>query len=269
MTTDLGARWTARQLAMLRAMGIEFGARDGADDPAPAAGPHPETASRPAPSTAAAPRSGLAPSTGSPPAPSSAASSPAGASSGAPSPIAPSPAGAPPAAAAGDRIERYIDDLAHATTDARARAAAPPAAATAAHWLVVSEPLPPGSPPARLLAAMLRAVGLLANDADPRDRRAALAMIEPGADLASDRARLMDAVLRAAPRCILVLGRAPARALLSTELPLAELRGKVHRIGETPVVVSYAVPYLLRQPADKARAWEDLCLATRLSEAPP
>ena len=86
------------------------------------------------------------------------------------------------------------------------------------------------------------------------------------ADLAFDRARLMDAVLRAAPRCIVVFGRAPARVLLSTELPLAELRGRVHRLGGTPVVVSYAIPYLLRQPADKARAWEDLCLATRASE---
>jgi DNA polymerase len=164
-----------------------------------------------------------------------------------------------------------MDDLATATA-ATARGEAPPAEATAAaHWLVVSEPVPAGSPSAKLLASMLRAVGLLhgsgAGPDTPRARRAALALFEPGADVAFDRARLMDAVLRAAPRCIVVFGRAPARVLLSTELPLAELRGRVHRLGETPVIVSYAIPYLLRQPADKARAWDDLCLATRACEA--
>ena len=244
MTVDIGARWSARQLAMLRAMGIDFGAREREADPAEPPSPAAESSRRAAPK----------------PAP------PAAAASG--GPTAPPRSAEPPAAP--DRIERYLGDLSVATA---ARAAPPPAdvAVQPAHWLVVSEPLPQGSPSAKLLLAMLGAVGLRSadhgQDKAPGARRAAIAMIEPGADLAFDRARLMDAVQRAAPRCIVVFGRAPARALLSTELPLAELRGKVHRLGETPVVVSYAVPYLLRQPAEKARAWEDLCLAVRACEA--
>jgi DNA polymerase len=33
--------------------------------------------------------------------------------------------------------------------------------------------------------------------------------------------------------------------------------------GEVPVIVTYHPAYLLRSPAEKARAWEDLCLARR------
>ena len=34
-----------------------------------------------------------------------------------------------------------------------------------------------------------------------------------------------------------------------------------------PVVVTYHPAYLLRTPADKAKAWEDLCLAAGVAEA--
>jgi DNA polymerase len=68
-----------------------------------------------------------------------------------------------------------------------------------------------------------------------------------------------------APRVVVALGRIAAQALLDTEASLASLRGRVHslRIGDRsfPVVVTYHPAYLLRTPADKARAWADLCLA--------
>jgi len=221
MTSLIGARWTARQLAMIRTMGIDLGARP-CDDREGAAG------ARAADATSTA-----------------------------------RPTASPP-----DRIERSIDDLATSASAATvSRGAAAEALVQPAHWLVVGEPMAAGSPPAKLLSAMLRAVGLLAAPDAPRERRAVLALFEPGTDVEFDRARLLDAVQRAAPRCIVVFGRAPAQALLSTELPLAELRGRVHRLGERPVVVTYALPYLLRQPAEKARAWDDLCLATRACEA--
>ena len=44
------------------------------------------------------------------------------------------------------------------------------------------------------------------------------------------------------------------------------LRGRVHRWRGVPVIVTYHPAYLLRTPADKARAWEDLCLAATLVE---
>jgi len=52
-----------------------------------------------------------------------------------------------------------------------------------------------------------------------------------------------------------------AMASLGSDAPIGKLRGTVHRWRGVPVVVSYHPAYLLRQPADKARAWDDLCLA--------
>jgi DNA polymerase len=44
-------------------------------------------------------------------------------------------------------------------------------------------------------------------------------------------------------------------------LPLGKLRGQVYLAHGCPVVVTYHPAYLLRSPADKARAWSDLCMA--------
>jgi DNA polymerase len=68
------------------------------------------------------------------------------------------------------------------------------------------------------------------------------------------------------PRLILAVGRIAAQNLLKTDEPLARLRGRVHRYGErqTPLIVTYHPAYLLRTPADKRKAWEDLQLAVRV-----
>jgi uracil-DNA glycosylase len=68
-----------------------------------------------------------------------------------------------------------------------------------------------------------------------------------------------------APRVILVLGRVAAQALLGTEASIAALRGRTHRIDvagvSVPVIVTYHPAYLLRNLADKAKVWADMCLA--------
>ena len=69
------------------------------------------------------------------------------------------------------------------------------------------------------------------------------------------------------PRLLLAMGRFAAQALLATEEPVGKLRGKVHRWRDTPVVVTYHPAYLLRTLADKARAWDDLCLAATVLES--
>ena len=66
------------------------------------------------------------------------------------------------------------------------------------------------------------------------------------------------------PRIILAMGRFAAQALLNSDEPLGKLRGRVHRYRGVPLVVTYHPAYLLRTLADKARAWEDLCLAARV-----
>jgi uracil-DNA glycosylase family 4 len=65
------------------------------------------------------------------------------------------------------------------------------------------------------------------------------------------------------PKLIVALGESAANRLLRVEAAIASLRGKVHRYQDTPVVVTYHPAYLLRTPAEKARAWEDLLFARR------
>lgn len=63
------------------------------------------------------------------------------------------------------------------------------------------------------------------------------------------------------PKIILAVGRFPAQALLGTDASIGSLRGQVHRFQGIPVIVTYHPAYLLRSLTEKAKAWEDLCLA--------
>ena len=63
------------------------------------------------------------------------------------------------------------------------------------------------------------------------------------------------------PKLIVALGKTAATALLGRDVPLGSLRGTVHDCQGTPLVVTYHPAYLLRSPAEKAKAWQDLCLA--------
>ena len=63
------------------------------------------------------------------------------------------------------------------------------------------------------------------------------------------------------PKLIVALGRFAAQSLLLTDAPISRLRGKLHEYHGVPLVVTYHPAYLLRNPADKARVWEDLLLA--------
>ncbi len=147
-----------------------------------------------------------------------------------------------------------------------------------ARWLVVGEA--PGAEEDRLgepfvgaagklLDAMLAAVGL---DRRADDARAVyIANVlkcrppgnrNPTPDEVAQCAPLLQrqiALLR--PSLILALGRFAAQALLDSSAPISQLRSRVHRYGDVPVVVSYHPAYLLRNPADKSKVWRDLCLA--------
>ncbi len=145
-----------------------------------------------------------------------------------------------------------------------------------AQWLVVGEA--PGAEEDRqgqpfvgragqLLDAMLRAIGLargsnvyIANilKSRPPGNR------DPKPDeVASCLPYLKRQIELLRPVLILAVGRIAAQNLLGTDLPLGRLRGRVHHFGElnTAVVVTYHPAYLLRTPADKRKAWEDLKFA--------
>lgn len=63
------------------------------------------------------------------------------------------------------------------------------------------------------------------------------------------------------PKLIIALGKVAANKLLQTDATLGSLRGRVHDFRGTPLIVTYHPAYLLRNLADKAKAWEDLCFA--------
>ncbi|MDR2016674.1 MAG: uracil-DNA glycosylase [Burkholderiales bacterium] len=65
------------------------------------------------------------------------------------------------------------------------------------------------------------------------------------------------------PKIIVALGKSAAMLLMNTDASIASLRGRVHRYQETPLVVTYHPAYLLRNPADKAKSWEDLVFTKR------
>lgn len=47
------------------------------------------------------------------------------------------------------------------------------------------------------------------------------------------------------------------------------LRGRIHRVGDIPALVTYAAAHLLRNLADKRKVWDDLCMLMALDVADP
>ncbi len=67
------------------------------------------------------------------------------------------------------------------------------------------------------------------------------------------------------PDLVFLMSRLGAQALLETDEPLGRLRGQVHDLWGLPAVVSYDLGTLLRTPTEKAKAWDDLCLALQVA----
>ncbi len=68
------------------------------------------------------------------------------------------------------------------------------------------------------------------------------------------------------PKVIVAMGRFAAQSLLKSTDAIGRLRGKVHHVDGIPVVVTYHPAYLLRNPADKSLVWDDLCLAREVRQ---
>ena len=127
----------------------------------------------------------------------------------------------------------------------------------------------------KLLDNMLRAIGLTRAEA-PAERQVFIAntlKCRPPRNRNPDPAEtakcapfLERQIELVRPRLVLAMGRFAAQSLLASDEPIGKLRGRVHRWRDTPVVVTYHPAYLLRTLADKARAWDDLCLAASILE---
>ena len=150
-------------------------------------------------------------------------------------------------------------------------------ASAQADWLIVGDPPVEGDEiegapftgeAGQLLANMLKAMGLSVQQVvlTSATKCRTEGLSTGPHELAQCEAYLRRQVALTRPRMILALGRYAAQALLANTLgspvpPLGQLRGAVHRYQGIPVVVTYSPAFLLRNPADKAKAWADLCLA--------
>jgi len=150
-------------------------------------------------------------------------------------------------------------------------------AATQGGWLVVAD-MPPeadgrhGEPFAgdagRLLDNMLRALKLHDGKTPVHLMRThrGVAAGQPGSPRPMAEA-FGEHAAALAPRVVLAMGPLAAQSLMQSGDPLGKLRGRAVPLatngesGAAVVVATYHPAYLLRNPADKARAWADLCLA--------
>jgi DNA polymerase len=154
-----------------------------------------------------------------------------------------------------------------------------------ARWMVVGEA--PGEqedrqgepfvgPAGQLLDRMLAALGLTrAVDAAPSQQVyiANTLKCRPSGnrnpapeELAACEPFLQRQLALVQPRIVLAMGRFAVQALLRSSEAIGKLRGRVHTYQGVPLVVTYHPAYLLRSPADKSRAWDDLCLAAQQAD---
>lgn len=70
------------------------------------------------------------------------------------------------------------------------------------------------------------------------------------------------------PKIICALGTFAAQTLLQTEDPISRLRGKFHTYEGIPLMCTYHPAYLLRNPAEKVKVWEDMKLVKQELERP-
>jgi DNA polymerase len=157
-----------------------------------------------------------------------------------------------------------------------------------AHWMIVGEA--PGEAEdlsgepfvgrsGQLLDNMLRAIGLSRHAGDTPDpaRQVFIAntlKCRPPRNrnpLPDELARCEGFLIRqielVRPKIILAMGSFAVQSLLRSSAPVGQLRGRVHQYQGVPLIVTYHPAYLLRQLSEKARAWDDLCLALDTVEA--
>ncbi|OYY62564.1 MAG: uracil-DNA glycosylase [Burkholderiales bacterium 28-67-8] len=157
-----------------------------------------------------------------------------------------------------------------------------------AHWMIVGEA--PGEAEdlsgepfvgrsGQLLDNMLRAIGLSRHAGDTPDPAkqvfiANTLKCRPPRNrnpLPDELARCEGFLIRqielVRPKIILAMGSFAVQSLLRSSAPVGQLRGRVHRYQGVPLIVTYHPAYLLRQQTEKARAWDDLCLALDTVEA--
>ena len=161
-----------------------------------------------------------------------------------------------------------------------------------ARWMVVGDPpdededfagQPFTGEAGLLLANMLKAAGATRGEAALSLEAAYVTKVSKcrppqgrvpqAAELAKCAAYLQREIALVQPSVIVAMGRFANQILMQEHpqeatLPLDRQRGKVYRYCGVPVLVTYTPQALIRQPAHKAKAWADLCLAMDLLQTP-
>ena len=70
------------------------------------------------------------------------------------------------------------------------------------------------------------------------------------------------------PKVVIALGAFAARTLLKTDAPISRLRGRVFDYRGAKLIPTFHPSFLLRSPANKREAWDDLKLALSILGRP-
>ena len=128
-------------------------------------------------------------------------------------------------------------------------------------------------PAGKLLDAMLAAIGLAREQGvyitNAVKCRPPLNRTPHSDEIETCRPFLERQIALVQPRILVAMGRPAAQALLRTEVRINAVRGKVMAYQGIPLIVTYHPAYLLRNPADKGKAWQDLCLALQTVNQTP
>jgi DNA polymerase len=172
----------------------------------------------------------------------------------------------------GDTLDLFRDWLEKAPALPLANAGAKrvlPHGAEAAPVMIIAE-MPTGEDAAegrpiagaawQLMERMLAAIGI---SADAAYSASLSCFHSPGARMTPSDIEACAAIARrhiaaAKPQRLLLLGDAPARALVGK--PLTAARGHVHKIEGIRAVTTFHPRFLMNRPSDKALAWRDLLL---------
>lgn len=68
-------------------------------------------------------------------------------------------------------------------------------------------------------------------------------------------------------KVIIIMGEATAQQLLNSTESIEQLRGKAHTHLNIPVIVTYHPQELLQHLPNKAKTWDDLCMAMQWTDA--
>lgn len=66
------------------------------------------------------------------------------------------------------------------------------------------------------------------------------------------------------PKLLLVLGEDIAQTLLLSTEPIDTLRGSKYQLQDATLIVTYDLAHLLKNHADKAKAWNDICMGLQV-----